>query len=175
MIQRLLMLATLLASAIAWAEQGYVPDHERTPGAVYPYVTQDNVKETSCLASWTRRVRPSPSYTNRLKVQQMRELGLAGKIDDYEEDHLVPLCVGGHPRDRRNLWPQPVKGRWTSAVKDQLEASVCRAVCRGEMTLQEGQAIFLQPDWTKEYVKYLASDAATLDERRAAKGRRPCC
>ncbi len=132
----------------------YMPDHERTPGAVYSYVTQDNIKETACVAGWTHRVRPSSSYTIRLKVQQMREFGLAGDIDDYDEDHLVPLCVGGHPRAWRNLWPQPVKGRWTSAIKDQLEASVCRAVCRGEMTLQEGQAIFLAPDWTKEYEKF---------------------
>ena len=153
MMQRLLMLASLLAPAIAWAQQ-YIPDRERSPGVVYPYVTQDNIKETACVASWTRRVRPSSSYTTRLKVQQMREFGLAGDIDHYDEDHLVPLCVGGHPRDPRNLWPQPVKGRWRSAIKDQLEASVCRAVCRGDMTLQEGQAIFLAPDWTKEYERF---------------------
>ena len=84
----------------------------------------------------------------------MREFGLAGDIDDYDEDDLVPLCVGGHPRDPRNLWPQPVKGRWTSAVKDQLEANLCRQVCRGDITLKEGQAIFLEPDWIKEYVKF---------------------
>jgi hypothetical protein len=83
---------------------------------------------------------PLPSA--RIKAKQIRELGLPGTMRDYHEDHFVPLCVGGHPRDRRNLWPQPVKGRWTSAIKDQLEASVCR----GDMTLQEGQAIFLAPD-----------------------------
>src|SRR4030095_13072780 len=153
MMQRLLMLAALLAPAIAWAQQ-YIPGHERSPGAIYPYVTQDNIKETACVASWTRRVRPSSSYTTRLKVQQMREFGLARDIDHSDEDHLVPLCVGGHPRDPRNLWPQPVKGRWTSAIKDQLEASVCRAVCRGDMTLQEGQTVFLAPDWTKEYERF---------------------
>jgi hypothetical protein len=154
-------LAALLPStSLTWA-QSYIPDPERTPGAAYPYVTQDNIKETACVASWTRRVRPSSSYTTRLKVQQMREFGLAGDIDDYDEDHLVPLCVGGHPRDPRNLWPQPVKGRWTSAIKDQLEASVCRAVCRGDMTLEEGQAIFLQPDWTKEYSKFFGLERSS--------------
>jgi hypothetical protein len=137
---RKFLLHILLAavSSGAWAQQGYIPDHERTPGAVYPYVTQDNIKETACVAGWTRRVRPSSSYTNRLKVQQMREFGLAGDTDDYDEDHLVPLCVGGHPRDPHNLCPQPVKGRWTSAIKDQLEASVCRQVCHGDMTLEQG-------------------------------------
>jgi hypothetical protein len=49
------------------------------------------------------------------------------------------------------MWPQPVNGRWTDKVKDQLESSVCRQVCRGAITLQDGQAIFLRPDWTREY------------------------
>jgi hypothetical protein len=39
-------------------------------------------------------------------------------------------------------------------VKDQLEGSVCRAVCKGAMTLLEGQDIFLRPDWTKEYENF---------------------
>jgi hypothetical protein len=39
-------------------------------------------------------------------------------------------------------------------VKDQLEASVCRQVCRGDITLKEGQAIFLRPDWTKAYLRF---------------------
>jgi hypothetical protein len=31
---------------------------------------------------------------------------------------------------------------------------VCRQLCRGDITLRDGQAIFLRPDWTKEYEKY---------------------
>jgi len=33
----------------------------------------------------------------------MRELGLAGNASAYREDHLVPLCAGGHPSDEKNL------------------------------------------------------------------------
>ena len=84
----------------------------------------------------------------------MRETRLLGKASDYEEDHLVPLCLGGHPTDYHNLWPEPRRGRWTARFKDQLEASVCRAVCRGIMTLEEGRAIFLRPDWTTEYIEF---------------------
>lgn len=87
----------------------------------------------------------------------MQELGLPGKARNYEEDHLVPLCVGGHPTDYHNLWPEPRGGQWAAKFKDQLEASVCRAVCRGAMTLEEGRAIFLAPDWTKEYEKFFSS------------------
>jgi hypothetical protein len=121
---------------------GSLPDHERTPGAVNSYVTQDNIKATACVARLTHWVTPSSTYTNRLKAQQIREWGLQGAPDSYYEDQLVPVCVGGHPRDPRNLWPQPVKGKLTAAVKDQLEASVCRAVCGGKMTLEEGRRFF---------------------------------
>jgi hypothetical protein len=88
----------------------------------------------------------------------MRELHLHGTSQDYHEDHLVPLCVGGHPSDPRNLWPQPLTGKWTDRIKDQLEGSVCRAVCRGDMTLEEGRANFLQPDWTREYLRFFESE-----------------
>jgi hypothetical protein len=87
-----------------------------------------------CAHGYTKTIRPPSSYTSHLKAKQMRELGLPGTTHDYHEDHLVPLCVGGHPSDPRSLWPEPVKGKWTAAVKDQLEASICRQVCRGHMT-----------------------------------------
>ena len=107
-----------------------------------------------CVSGFTKTIRPPSSYTSRLKAKQMRELGLPGTMHDYHEDHLVPLCVGGHPSDPSNLWPQPVTGQWTDKVKDQLESSVCRQVCRGELPLEQGQAIFLRGDWTREYMRY---------------------
>ncbi len=132
-----------------------IPDHTRTPGAINKDITQDNIQTTVCVAGWTKTIRPSASYTEELKKRQMRELGLPGTARDYHEDHLVPLCVGGAPRDARNLWPQPLKGKWTDKRKDLLEASVCRQVCKGDITLQAGQAIFLdETDWTKAYEKY---------------------
>ena len=96
--------ALLFASASAFAfAQDYIPDHHRTPGAINPHVTQDNATLTVCVAGWTRTIRPASSYTSRLKAQQMRALYLPGKARDYEEDHLVPLGVGGHPTHHRNL------------------------------------------------------------------------
>ena len=146
--------AVFLVVSCQVSAQDFIPDHTRTPGAINPHVTQDNAALTVCVAGWTRTIRPTSSYTSRLKAQQMRTLHLPGGARDYEEDHLVPLCVGGHPTDHRNLWPQPRRGQWSAKIKDQLEASVCRAVCRGAMTLEEGRAIFLHPDWTREYLKF---------------------
>jgi hypothetical protein len=148
------LFAAITLSYPAWAQQGYIPDPIRTPGAINSYITQAVIRGTLCIPRWTRTIRPPPSYTNELKVKQMRELGLPGTIHDYYEDHLVPLCVGGHPDDPRNLWPEPIAGKWSASVKDQLEMSVCRAVCLGTMTLKEGQAVFLSGDWTKAYEEF---------------------
>jgi len=145
--------ATTSAESLS-SRSPFIPDPYRTPGAINHYVTQENISRTICVSGWTATVRPSTSFTNRLKAKQIRELDLPGIAKDYEEDHLVPLCVGGHPTDDRNLWPEPRTGQWAAKFKDQLEASVCRAVCRGAMTLEQGRAVFLQPDWTKEYEKF---------------------
>ncbi len=50
---------------------------------------------------------PPVTYTTKLKLQQLRAKGLTGHAADYEEDHFIPLKVGGHPTDPRNLWPEP--------------------------------------------------------------------
>jgi len=68
---------------------------------------------------------------------------------------VIPSAFAVNPSDERNLWPQPLTGEWTDKIKDQLDGSVCRAVCRGAMTLREGQGVFLdEPDWTKAYEKF---------------------
>jgi hypothetical protein len=99
-------------------------------------------------------VRPSSHYARRLKSKQMHERGLPGAPSDYREDHIVPLCAGGHPSDPRTLWPQPFKGKWSDNDKNQLEQSVCRMLCRGAITLEAAQAIFLAPDWRTEYERF---------------------
>lgn len=157
---RALVLLALLALCLpcSWAQTAYIPDHNRTPGAIDPEITQENIARTVCVPGYTKTIRPTSSYINKLKARQMREQDLPGAAQDYHEDHVVPLCVGGHPSDPRNLWPEPVAGRWSTSVKDQLESSVCRQVCRGDITLEEGRAIFLALDWTREYVKYFGAE-----------------
>lgn len=147
------VLLALLCSPV-WAQVHDIPDHQRTPGAINPAVTQENIFETVCVPHWTDSIRPSASYIAKLKQEQMRELGQPGTAHDYHEDHIVPLCVGGHPKDPRNLWPQPLHGQWADRHKNQLELSVCRMLCRGNITLEAGQAIFLAPDWREEYQRF---------------------
>ena len=113
-----LLLFLLAGCSPAAPSQSCIPDHHRAWGAINPKVTQQNLKTTVCVSGWSRTIRPPAFYTNRLKAKQMRELNLPGSAHDYHEDHLVPLCAGGHPTDPRNLWPQP-----TVSYRDRLSSS----------------------------------------------------
>jgi hypothetical protein len=128
-------------SSAVWGQ--FVPDHERTPGAIDPGIKQENIADTICVPGYTKTVRPPSSYTAQLKREQMRELRLPGTSHDYHEDHLIPLCVGGHPSDPRNLWPEPMAGQWSASMKDQLESSVCRAVYREARLLRDGMELLV--------------------------------
>src|ERR1700736_1644730 len=85
------------------------PEPLRTPGSTNPDITQDNIRETICNPRWsTKSIRPPASYTNRLKVEQIREYGYSHfTLRDYDEDHFIPLELGGSPTDPKNLWPEP--------------------------------------------------------------------
>src|SRR5205085_7286867 len=84
-----------------------LPDASITPGAFNAAVRQATIRRTICVRGWTRTVRPPVAYTNALKLAQMRVYGETGLPSGYEEDHLIPLELGGAPRKSLNLWPEP--------------------------------------------------------------------
>jgi len=52
-------------------------------------------------------MRPPSRYTNNLKKQGIKDYRYKEKrLAEYEEDHLIPLQLGGHPTDPKNLWPE---------------------------------------------------------------------
>ena len=135
----------------ATCSQAYLPlpDPSCQPGAINPDVTQSTIGSTICVSGWTKTVRPPTSYTNPLKVQQIAEYGYGDtSTADYEEDHLIPLELGGAPRDPRNLWPEPRydAGGSTAADKDTVENALKRKVCAGTMTLAAARNI-MATDW----------------------------
>jgi hypothetical protein len=137
----------------------YLPNAKLTPGATNPDITQDNIGETICNnhgGHWTtKKIRPPASYTNKLKKQQIAEYGYSDTtMHDYEEDHLIPLTVGGNPRDPKNLWPEPWNGAYGAHVKDKLENELHRLVCNGTLTLKEAQEA-IATDWISAYEKYV--------------------
>jgi hypothetical protein len=103
-----------------------LPAHARTPGVTNPAVTKATIGTTICVKNWTKSIRPPASYTNALKAKQMLQYNESGPATDYEEDHLIPLELGGAPKDPRNLWPEP---HTQSKVTDPLETKLNRMIC----------------------------------------------
>jgi hypothetical protein len=123
---------------------GLRPRADLTPGATNPDVTQSTIQATICVSGWTATVRPPTSYTNKLKILQIRQYGFTDTNPaSYEEDHLLPLELGGAPRDPRNLWPEAYPG---AHDKDRAENSLHRQVCAGTVTLAHAQRQILT-DW----------------------------
>jgi hypothetical protein len=77
------------------------------------------------------------SYTNQLKVKQMVQYGEVGSPSDYEEDHFIPLELGGAPKNPKNLWPEP---RAQAKKSDPLETKLKRQVCKRLLSLKKARA-----------------------------------
>lgn len=130
-----------------------LPRHDLTPGAINPAATQDNLASTVCKSGWATSVRPPSAYTSALKLAQIVDYGYPDRTPShYQEDHLVPLELGGAPRDRRNLWPEPNTITLPdgtsigSREKDDLEDYLNVQVCDGSMTLERAQ-LAIARDW----------------------------
>jgi len=116
------------------------------PGALNPDVTQATIGSTICVRGWTATVRPPVSYTEALKRRQMSERHLPGSLADYEEDHFIPLELGGAPREPANLWPEPRSGPPPVASdKDAAENRLHRSVCAGTLTLDAARGLVRSP------------------------------
>ncbi len=109
-----------------------LPDPHCTPGATNPAVTQATIHKTICVPGWTTKVRPSTSYTNKVKHQDMYLYGDRLSISHYQEDHFIPLELGGATTSQKNLWPEP--GEFNNP-KDKLANAAHKDVCDGKITL----------------------------------------
>jgi hypothetical protein len=109
-----------------------LPSKTLTPGRLNPAVRQSTIGSTICLSGWTKSVRPPVSYTNALKITQMAQYHESGRPSDYEEDHFIPLELGGAPKDPKNLWPEPHS---QSKGSDPLETALKHKVCDRVLTL----------------------------------------
>lgn len=133
------------------------PDPARTPGAVNSEIMQENIRDTICNPRWsTRSIRPEASYTNRLKNEQIGEYGYPdSRMRDYEEDHFIPLELGGNPTDPKNLWPEPFETSIADGgahSKDKVENYLHAEVCSGSLTLDQAQHE-ITADWYRVYTE----------------------
>ncbi len=132
-----------------------LPDLKRTAGDIDPAVTQQNIHSTICVKGYTKTVRPPSYYTNKLKKAQITEYGYADtNPQHYEEDHLIPLSIGGSPNDPQNLWPQPRLSEWNAQKKDILELRIYKLVCDGVVPLGEARLALAQ-NWIDAYRRYM--------------------
>lgn len=115
-----------------------------------PAVTQATIGQTVCRRGWTATVRPPVAWTDALKRQQMLQEGLAGPASAYEEDHRMPLELGGAPKDTMNLSPE---AGTSPNPKDHDEDALHSLVCSGKVGLVMAQ-VQLAGKWLGAYPGY---------------------
>ncbi|HEX7390927.1 MAG TPA: hypothetical protein VF286_12520 [Acidiphilium sp.] len=163
---------TLIALPPLAHAQSTLPNPRLTPGATNPAVTEATIGDTICQRGWTATVRPPVSYTEPLKKQQLRTDGYTDRKPwHYEEDHLIPLALGGSPTDPRNLWPEPHLGphQWGSYAKDRLEARLARMVCRHRIPLARAQDM-IAGNWIAAYRQVIGPEPDNRPRHRRHHG-----
>jgi hypothetical protein len=167
--QAVALLCVLTAACAALAQHNSaLPDASITPGTIDPHVTPQNLQSTVCVKGYTASVRPDKRVTNRLKREQIRQYRYADtNPQNYEQDHLIPLSIGGSPSDPRNLWPQPRKGEWGAEQKNDLEFVVYKLVCLGKLPLAEAQQRIAR-NWIEAYQAWVPSNQHLLPRGRRA-------
>lgn len=154
-----IVLCLTIGSNFANADFNGLPDSSQTPGAFNSAVTQSTIHSTICVSGYTTTIRPKPNYTTDLKIKQLDSgynVGGDTKKGDYEEDHLVPLEIGGNPSSPLNLWPELWNGSVGAHIKDKLENRVHALICNGTITLAAGRAIFVT-NWEAGYTKWIGA------------------
>jgi len=144
-------------SSTANAAQLVLPISSATPGTINSAVTQGNIHSTICISGYTKTIRPPASYTTKLKKLQLASTySRYGSTDTtlFEEDHLIPLELGGNPTDSKNLWPEPWSGDSNARTKDKLENALHALVCSGSLPLRTAQKA-IATNWYTAYQKYV--------------------
>jgi hypothetical protein len=163
----------ILATLVGWSaagRAGELPDRTLTPGSINTAISEQRYRAQCHAKGWTRQYRPSVTFTNSLKKLQMKEYGYPlADIRDYEEDHLVPLCLAGAPQNPANLWPQPRSGEWNADRRDKLEAKLCHLTCDGEVPLTEAQQE-ITTDWIAAYRRYIGANPRRTEIHKARSG-----
>ena len=123
--------------------------------ALNPDVRQETIGQTICVPGYSASVRPSTTYTNGVKAKLLRERDLPqAAAPQYELDHRVPLALGGHPRNLRNLELQPWDGEDSAKQKDRLERRLQVLVCKEQLLLGDAQRVIFN-DWRNAYQTFV--------------------
>jgi hypothetical protein len=144
------MVVAGIGVTVAVVTAGLAQQHHTPAPAAVP-VTQDNIDRTICVRGWTATVRPSQSYTGKIKDRLIAGLppGLPHERSAYELDHWMPLELGGAPSDPGNLILELRRGYGGLAeTKDVEENDLHDQVCHHKISLAAAQAR-MAADWPR--------------------------
>jgi hypothetical protein len=135
-------------SCLAAAQDRYnhLPNPRLTPGDAH-----DVTREGLCKSGDPDLVGNIPIAVKR-QVFDLYGIG-AGAPGGYNVDHLIPVGLGG-TNSIKNLWPQPLAGKWGYSAKNRLERKLRKMVCGGELELETARRE-IATDWVSAHKKYL--------------------
>lgn len=146
-----------------------LPSQANAAGAIALQVTQKNISSTICVSGYTKTVRPSVNYTNRIKKSMLSTAGIeAAASSRFELDHIIPLALGGHPSALANFQLQPWEGGSGARRKDVLEVKLQCLVCEGKISLEEAQRE-IAGDWLVASRKHALDICARPSTNRVIK------
>ena len=137
---RKILVAALALTSLAAVPAGadpVLPDPKLTPGAFAETSTS-----VICAPGYARSHRVWHDKAGTLAKYHI-PLSAAGR---YEDDDLIPVCLGGDNASPLNHWPQPNAATPGAADKD--ERKICAEVCRArdDALLARYRAAFAK-DW----------------------------
>lgn len=119
--------------------------------ALTPGVARQLTKAQVCATVWGKDAR---HVTLAMKKSVFAAYGIAWSDHaKYEVDHLISRELGGAD-DVKNLWPEPWAGSMNAHDKDRTENATHRAVCRGDISLEDAQRQIAK-DWTVLYRRFV--------------------
>jgi hypothetical protein len=136
----------LLISTSLLSGPNYLPNKMLTPGD-----TLTSNKAIFCKDNYAKSIVYVPLAA---KIRVMKVYGYDPNLlnTQYRIDHFIPLYLGGSNAPQ-NLWPAPLKGKYTVFMKNELQDKLFQLVCSGKMNIKNARFIILN-DWTIGYQIY---------------------
>ena len=157
MVLWLVFLVSVLSDpSLAQRDNSNLPNPMLTPG--------DTVEATREVVCGSGDTNTSSKISITLKRQIFDRYRLKPGAIGLNVDHLIPVNLGGS-NSPKNLWPQPLSGAWNYHMKNRLERTLKKMVCKNEIELEKAQRE-LATDWISAYQKYI-----TKKERRERRRR----